>query len=467
MQRHQSIYLLGVLLGLSPKALWPNIHLVFPTTGSVVNAGTLVIAQLADDLSREQVDSINFQYSTDGVTYFTIDGVGSRGAAEVAAVWDTDALAPGEYVLRVQLIDIAQQVWTDIVSVHVNAQPVANAVVTPTGTLFQVHYDATSSFDPDGSIASYDWDFGDGTRGSGAVIDHQFPGAGAYGVALTVTDQQGGASTRHTIVAIGMQGFLKAKEKNTCGCIGMDVKDSGSIDQPNDPSANRLAYTADGIPGIPAADTTNLGAYNDGAAGTQLDTTKAQFQVRMRFEVIADLAALSNPKLCREGQRVQATWTSLKNGMIANTDIGGPGDPRKNSRFRSPAPNYNSAGDPGRQNAVCPYGGADWCDDDMHGGSKRDGSAGRLRIGGPPSTNKRYDGQQRILWIDAPGFSPLPANVLSALAADQTAQFKAKFEALVDGEGGCGCSWEVLIEVNKSGMVLNNGVRNKQCFVVD
>ncbi|HSV40649.1 MAG TPA: PKD domain-containing protein [Nocardioidaceae bacterium] len=58
--------------------------------------------------------------------------------------------------------------------------------------------DATGSTDADGQITSYDWDFGDGTQGSGAQIAHTFASTGTYSVTLTVHDDDG-ASDSSTI----------------------------------------------------------------------------------------------------------------------------------------------------------------------------------------------------------------------------------------------------------------------------
>ena len=60
----------------------------------------------------------------------------------------------------------------------------------------QVHFTATPSHDPDGSIVSYSWRFGDGTTGKGAAPAHTYAVRGTYRVRLTVTDNEGGTATR-------------------------------------------------------------------------------------------------------------------------------------------------------------------------------------------------------------------------------------------------------------------------------
>ncbi|MHA2193808.1 MAG: PKD domain-containing protein, partial [Candidatus Thorarchaeota archaeon] len=66
---------------------------------------------------------------------------------------------------------------------------------------FNVDFQATpGSSDPDGSIVSYEWNFMDGTTGSGQSTSHVFDAAGTYYVTLTVTDNDGGRDTDTVII---------------------------------------------------------------------------------------------------------------------------------------------------------------------------------------------------------------------------------------------------------------------------
>ncbi|MGL5810630.1 MAG: PKD domain-containing protein [Nocardioides sp.] len=56
-------------------------------------------------------------------------------------------------------------------------------------------FDASASSDPDGSIVAYNWDFGDGTTGTGQLVNHTYASPGTYLVTLTVKDNLDALST--------------------------------------------------------------------------------------------------------------------------------------------------------------------------------------------------------------------------------------------------------------------------------
>lgn len=55
----------------------------------------------------------------------------------------------------------------------------------------EVSFDGSGSFDTDGTIVSYQWDFGDESAASGMIVGHSYPTAGSYIVTLTVMDNDG------------------------------------------------------------------------------------------------------------------------------------------------------------------------------------------------------------------------------------------------------------------------------------
>ena len=86
-----------------------------------------------------------------------------------------------------------------------NTAPVASVVASPSSGLpnLVVSLDASASRDPDGQIASYAWNFGDGSpAGAGVTAVHTYRDAGQYTVTLTVRDNAGATSSATAVITV-------------------------------------------------------------------------------------------------------------------------------------------------------------------------------------------------------------------------------------------------------------------------
>ncbi|MER6583159.1 S8 family serine peptidase [Nonomuraea sp. NPDC001023] len=84
-----------------------------------------------------------------------------------------------------------------------NQSPVASFTQSCDNTTRACSFNGSGSSDPDGTIASYAWTFGDGSTGSGATVSHTYAAAGTYTVALTVTDNGGATNTTSKSITVG------------------------------------------------------------------------------------------------------------------------------------------------------------------------------------------------------------------------------------------------------------------------
>jgi parallel beta-helix repeat protein len=88
-----------------------------------------------------------------------------------------------------------------------------SAPAADAGTDRTVNVGATVNFDAGGSsdnvgIVSYEWDFGDGTTGTGEKTSHTYTNPGTYTVILTVKDAAGNSATRSiTITVLSTEAF--------------------------------------------------------------------------------------------------------------------------------------------------------------------------------------------------------------------------------------------------------------------
>ncbi len=125
------------------------------------------------------------------------------GNAAAGSVVEQSYSRPGAY--RVTLTAEAETEASECrrVSTHrhitVNASPVAVAAGERTARAGEATpFDGSASHDPDGGLAEYQWDFGDGATARGMQVRHAYREAGSYEVTLTVRDEAGVSNSTST-----------------------------------------------------------------------------------------------------------------------------------------------------------------------------------------------------------------------------------------------------------------------------
>lgn len=95
-----------------------------------------------------------------------------------------------------------------------NQPPVADPSDTYAGTTgVAVMFDGSASSDPDGSIISYSWNFGDGNSGYGATPSHTYSSDGIYNVTLQVMDDAGAIDSANTTTTISAQKTIESLDQ--------------------------------------------------------------------------------------------------------------------------------------------------------------------------------------------------------------------------------------------------------------
>jgi PKD repeat protein len=180
-------------------------------------------------------------------SYYWDFGDGSSAAGVTAA---HTYLRSGSYTVTLTATDDDDTSGSSstVVTVEVpNVPPVARFVSSCAGPTCD--FDAAAAADSDGTIVAYAWDFGDGSSGTGKLVQHTYAHAGTYSVSLTVTDDAGATATvTETVLVLGLT------------ASGYKVKGLRKVDLSwNGPSSESFDVYRDGV----VIATVSGGAYTD------------------------------------------------------------------------------------------------------------------------------------------------------------------------------------------------------------
>jgi PKD repeat protein len=158
------------------------------------NDPTAAFTSSCDDLVCDFDGSGSFDVDGSIVTYSWAFGDGNSATGVTPSY---TYAGPGTY--DVTLIVVDDSGVTDSVTNQLTVTGTPNALPTAVGTStctdLACTFDGTGSTDTDGTIVSYEWDFGDGNSATGATASHTYGAAGTFAATLTVTDDRGGSNT--------------------------------------------------------------------------------------------------------------------------------------------------------------------------------------------------------------------------------------------------------------------------------
>jgi len=194
----------------------------------------------------------------------------------------------GSYTATLTVIDgnLAETKDTVIIAVGqtANQPPTATISANPmSGTVpLQVGFSGSGS-DPDGTIVSYSWAFGDGTSSTQQVTTHTYQSAGTYAARLTVTDNGGATGSATVTITVSTPSnrppTATASANPTSGVAPLVVSFTGSGSDPDGTIASYAWTFGDGTTSSvrnPSHTYSSAGNYtatltvtdNNGAAGS-------------------------------------------------------------------------------------------------------------------------------------------------------------------------------------------------------
>ncbi len=204
-----------------------------------ISAPASVVSLTAFDVTVSVFDQNNAAFpGYKGVVALTSSDTGAQfpsspytfSGSESSHLFAGSSLRTPGVTSTVRATDTSNASLTAVANVQVQNQgPHAGFTYTVSTYGDRVSVDASTSADPDGTIASYAWNWGDGSAaGSGKTASHVYATAGTKTITLTVTDDLGATGTHSESMLVN----TPPEPSFTATATGMDVSvdASGSID---------------------------------------------------------------------------------------------------------------------------------------------------------------------------------------------------------------------------------------------
>lgn len=211
-----------------------------------------------------------------------------------------------------------------------NVPPTAAFTTSTSGLTTSV--DASTSTDSDGTIVSYNYDWGDGTtHGTSSITSHTYSTAGGYTITLTVTDNSGAPTTTTHSVTATAPGSLAPLRKGHVYNPGPGSSNTLLTLDPSTPTSGSALSTGDWmiatLTTVSATTVTAPSGWTTLQAITQAGSLYTTIFGKIRlsgdtsydFTFDAGGSTSSGDLLWGSGGDVVANWTVGTNGLRATT----------------------------------------------------------------------------------------------------------------------------------------------------
>lgn len=225
-------------------------------------------------------DVVNLRMSVDATGSSdpdgTIEGYAWNYGDDTTGTGETTAhtyAVAGTYTVTLTVKDDKGSTTTLAKSVTVaeatNGSPVAR--FTSSSDDLVASLNGSTSTDPDGTIVSYSWSFGDDTSGSGVTTSHTYSSADTYTVTLTVTDDDGATDTVSQQVTVTSPSVLANDRFDRTVTNGWGSANTGGAWTTSSTSTN--FNVLNGVGTMRMANGSGPSVYLNGVSATNVDLT--------------------------------------------------------------------------------------------------------------------------------------------------------------------------------------------------
>ncbi len=191
-----------------------------------------------------------------------------------------------------------------------------------------VTFNGTGSSDSDGSISSYQWDFGDNRTGTGKTVQHTYQTIGTYTARLTVTDNDGstGSATCEIDVGYSVMGTVTSTE---------DMVSDSDVNNPDAAYTSNNSFSLAQDISAPVTVSGFVNVDNSGSSGDRFaedGDTDDYFYASLADDMIIELVMAESSLVSELGlylynsNRVLVGQANTNNNGLATLTVSGDGN---------------------------------------------------------------------------------------------------------------------------------------------